>query len=147
MSTGARRPSITVLSCRWCGGVPAEIAGARRIPYPATVTVVGVPCTGTLSPVTLLRALEQGADGVLVMACPSGSCHHLDGNARAAKRVSASRAALVEAGLPADRIRIVELGIGAGQAFADAVRGMSESVAALGPPDRRAAGPAAGGES
>ena len=124
------RPGITVLACRYCGGVPAEMAGVRRTGYPATVKVVDVPCTGTVAPLHLLAALEQGADGVMVVACPSGGCHHLDGERRADRRVEYARAALAEAGLDPGRLRLVHLGIGNAAAFAEAVREFSASLAA-----------------
>jgi F420-non-reducing hydrogenase iron-sulfur subunit len=124
-----KTPELTVLACRYCGGVPAEMAGVRRLGYPATVKVIDVPCTGSVAPLALLSALEQGADGVLVVACPSGGCHHLDGERRADRRVAAARAALAEAGLDPERLRVLHLGIGHAQAFADAVRGMGERLA------------------
>jgi coenzyme F420-reducing hydrogenase delta subunit len=128
-----RRPELTVIACRWCGGVPAELAGTRRAGYPATVKVIDVPCTGTVAPIDLLGALERGADGVLVVACPDGGCHHLDGERRADRRVAYARAALAEAGLDPERVRIVHLGIGHAAAFAEAVRAMTGGPAAATP--------------
>jgi F420-non-reducing hydrogenase iron-sulfur subunit len=123
------RPGLTILACRYCGGVPVEMAGIRRLGYPAAVKVVDVPCTGTISPLHLLAAFEQGADGVLVVACPSGGCHHLDGERRADRRVAHARAALFEAGLDPERLRVVHLGIGHAGAFVEAVREMSAALA------------------
>jgi F420-non-reducing hydrogenase iron-sulfur subunit len=124
-----RRPGLTILACQYCGGVPVEMAGIRRLGYPASVKVIDVPCTGTIEARHLLAAFEQGADGVLVAACPSGGCHHLDGERRADRRVEAARAALAEAGLDPERLRVVHLGIGHAGAFAEAVREMCASLA------------------
>jgi F420-non-reducing hydrogenase iron-sulfur subunit len=136
-----QRPALTILACRYCGGVPVELAGIRRLGYPAAVKVVDVPCTGTLAPQHLLSALEQGADGVLVVACPSGGCHHIDGGERADRRVAYARAALAEAGLDPDRLRIVHMGIGQAHAFVEAVCGMCAALAGpAGAPRRAAAG-------
>jgi coenzyme F420-reducing hydrogenase delta subunit len=137
-----RRPELTVLACRYCGGVPAEIAGVRRAGYPATVKVVDVPCTGIVAPLQLLSALEQGADGVMVVACPSGGCHHLDGERRADRRVAYARAALAEAGLDPRRLRVVHLGIGNAAAFAEAVREFGIALAAPAPTEPLPAAPA-----
>lgn len=126
------RPMVTVLACRYCGGVPAEMAGIRRLGYPAAVKVIDVPCTGALAPLQLLSAFEQGADGVLVVACPSGGCHHLDGERRADRRVAYARAALADAGLDPDRLRVVHLGIGQAQVFVDAVRDLCATLAEVG---------------
>src|SRR4030042_931645 len=116
------------LTCRYCGGVPVEMAGLRRLQYPAGVKVLSVPCTGTVAPLHLLKALEQGADGVLVVACPEGNCHHLNGNLRAAKRLAQARGLLQQAGLAPERLALVNLGVGHGQAFADAVSALADSI-------------------
>jgi len=82
----AREPQITILCCRYCGHIPMELAGIERAQYPASVKVVELPCTGGVSVLHLLKALEGGADGVLVTSCPDGNCHHLSGNKRATLR-------------------------------------------------------------
>ena len=131
MSGIERDPQITLLSCQYCGNVPVEMAGLQRIQYPCTVKVLTVPCTGAIGTLHLLKALEQGADGVLVVACPEGNCHHLTGNHRAEKRVAQARALLEEAGLPQERVRFVRLGIGQGRAFAELVREMTARIKEL----------------
>ena len=125
------RPQITVLTCQYCGHVPVEMAGAQRLQYPATVKVQTVPCTGRIDALHLLQALEQGADGVLVVACPQGNCHHLTGNQWAAKRVAYAQELLREAGIEAERLRLAQLGIGQGQAFADLVADMTSIIEKL----------------
>jgi len=132
------QPEITVLTCSYCGNVPVEMAGLQRIPYPAEVKVLPVPCTGTVGTLHLLKALEQGADGVLVVACPEGNCHHLNGNLRAEKRLARARALLQEAGLAPDRLQLVRLGVGQGQAFADAVSRMTARIREVGPARKEA---------
>jgi F420-non-reducing hydrogenase iron-sulfur subunit len=128
---GEWEPEITVLSCRYCGNVAVEMAGLTRVQYPASVKVLAVPCTGTIAPLLLLKALEQGADGVLVVACPEGNCHHLTGNIRAAKHAALTQTLLEEAGLARERVRLVHLGIGQGRAFADIVREMTAVIRQL----------------
>ena len=131
-------PDITVLTCAYCGNVPVEMAGLQRIAYPAAVKVLPVPCTGTVGTQTLLRALEQGADGVLLVACPEGNCHHLNGNLRAARRLAQARELLAQAGLAPERLALVHLGVGHGQAFADAVSAMTERIKQVGPARKEA---------
>ncbi len=123
-----REPEITVLTCAYCGNVPVELAGLERIDYPAAIRVLPVPCTGTVGTRDLLKALEQGADGVLVVACPEGNCHHLNGNLRAARRLAQARALLQQAGLSPERLALEHLGVGHARAFADAVRAMAERI-------------------
>jgi F420-non-reducing hydrogenase iron-sulfur subunit len=125
------KPEITVLCCKYCGHVPVELAGKQGNQYPATAKVVDVGCTGSVAEIDLLHALEEGAQGVMVVACPEGNCHHLTGNERAAQRVAWTRSILRSANLGPERIRIVNLGIGHAQAFADAVAEMTEVIGNL----------------
>jgi F420-non-reducing hydrogenase iron-sulfur subunit len=127
------QPRLLVLTCPYCGGVPAELAGAQRIAYPASTRVLPVPCTGSIEVRDLLQALEQGADGVLVVACPEGNCHHLNGNLRAARRLAQARGLLSQAGLAPERLALERLGVGHGRAFADAVGAMAERLKKIGP--------------
>ncbi len=133
---GEWEPAITVFSCRYCGNVPVEMAGAHRVQYPASVTVQQVPCTGTIGVGHLLRELENGADGVLIVACPQGNCHHLSGNERAAKRVTAAKKLLSEAGLESGRLDLVQLGVGSGRAFVAAAGEMTVRIRGIGPVSR-----------
>lgn len=123
-----RQPEVTVLTCSFCGNLPVEMAGLQRIAYPASVRVLPVPCTGTIGVQALLQELERGADAVLVVACPEGNCHHLNGNLRAARRLAQARALLQQAGLAPERLALVHLGVGHGQAFADAVSALADSI-------------------
>ena len=58
-----------------------------RRSYPTNVKIIRVPCTGRVDDVHLLKAFEQGVDGIYVAGCLEGECHFLRGNLRAKKRV------------------------------------------------------------
>ena len=133
------RPEITVLTCQYCGNVPVEMAGMKRIQYPATIKVDTVPCAGRIDLLHLVVALERGADGVLVIACPEGNCHHLTGSERAAARVAYAQALVRETGLEAERLQFAQLGIGGGRTFADLVLRVSTQMERLGPNPMRTA--------
>jgi len=79
-----RSPRHLVFACEWSGYAAAEIAGARGLTYPPSARVIRVNCTGRLQPGLLLKALEMGAAGVLVLGCAPGVCHYEQGNERAA---------------------------------------------------------------
>ncbi len=42
-----------------------------------------LPCTGRIDESLLLKAFENGADGVMVIGCLEGDCHYVNGNIRA----------------------------------------------------------------
>ncbi len=57
----------------------------------------------------MVKAFETGADGVLLITCPEGQCHNLEGNMRAQKRTQAVDSLLEEVGLGKGRIIAVQL--------------------------------------
>ncbi len=73
-----------LFACEWSGYSAAEIAGARGLEYPANTRVIRVNCTGRMQPGLLLKAIEMGAAGVMVLGCAPGVCHYEQGNERAA---------------------------------------------------------------
>lgn len=72
------------------------------------VKVIGVPCSGKVDLLYLLKAFEGGADGVAVITCKVGDCHYLEGNLRAQKRSGAVDGLLDEVGLGRGRIIVIE---------------------------------------
>ena len=59
-------PNIIAFCCHYCAYAAADLAGSMRLEYPTAVKVVELPCTGKLDVLYVLRAFEDGADGVLV---------------------------------------------------------------------------------
>ena len=81
----------------------------------------------------LLDAFEEGADGVYVVACPLGNCHHVRGNERAVARVNYTKRLLDDIGISGERLQIAFVSGGMGMTFANAIREMTERVRGLGP--------------
>jgi coenzyme F420-reducing hydrogenase delta subunit len=59
-------PQIVAFCCRHCAYAAADMAGGMRLTYPAAVKVFELPCTGKLDLLYVLRAFEDGADGIIV---------------------------------------------------------------------------------
>ncbi len=125
-------PEITVFTCIYCGYTSIDMAGTTGIQYPADVKVVKLPCTGKTDILYILKALEHGADAVMVVACAKGTCHHLEGNLRAEKRVGRAKKILNEVGLGGERAEIFFVTGSQGYSFAEAVREMTDRVQRLG---------------
>jgi coenzyme F420-reducing hydrogenase delta subunit len=66
MSVNGFEPDIVAFACRHCAYAAADLAGSMRLDYPASIKVVELPCTGKLDVLYVLRAFEDGADGVMV---------------------------------------------------------------------------------
>jgi F420-non-reducing hydrogenase iron-sulfur subunit len=104
-----------------------------RLSYPTNVRIIKVPCTGRVAIIHLMKALENGADGVFVAGCLEGDCHYQAGNLRAKKRVAYVRRILESIGVEPDRVAMYNLSAGMGPRFAEIAREMTEKIRELGP--------------
>ncbi len=148
-ATAGFEPELTAFTCGYCAYMSGDTAGALRVQYPANVKVVRLPCTGKTDARYILQAFEEGADGVYVMACPIGNCHHVRGNERAKARVERTRRLLDQVGLGSERLDIFFLSGGMGESFAVAAREMTERIRKMGPSplrNGRTAGPLRAGQ-
>lgn len=80
-----------------------------------------------------MKAFENGADGVIVAGCEEGSCHFIEGNLIAKRRVNYTREILSESGLDKERLRMINIGAADPRPFVDKITDMVETVRKLGP--------------
>jgi F420-non-reducing hydrogenase iron-sulfur subunit len=59
-------PKLLAFVCNWCAYGAADLAGVSRLQYPANIRLLRVMCSATVSPHHILRAVQCGADGILV---------------------------------------------------------------------------------
>ncbi len=126
-------PELTAFTCIYCGSMAADTAGALRLTYPANVKLFRLPCTGKVDVEYILRAFEEGADGVYVVACSIGNCHHVHGNVRATRRLAYARQLLEELGLEGERLGIFYMSGSQAHAFASAAEQMTDRIRRMGP--------------
>ena len=69
-------PRILVFSTEKISDPAIDMAGLLKLHYPPTVYTIPVPCSSAIKPRWIMRALEQGFDGVFIAAdgtdCPYG---------------------------------------------------------------------------
>lgn len=104
-----------------------------RLSYPSNVKVIKLPCSGRVDIIHMMKAIEDGADGVMVAGCLEGDCHYQVGNLRAKKRVAYVRELLDKIGIESERVTMYNLSAGQGTRFAEIAREMTEKIRALGP--------------
>jgi coenzyme F420-reducing hydrogenase delta subunit len=128
-------PDIRVFSCHYTSQQSCAEGGTelQKLGFPENVKLNRVPCTGKLQVVTLLKAFEEGADGVYVVGCPTDACHNVKGSRRAAKRVEAVKNAMSELGVEAERVEMFHLQRGLHPEFVSAAREMNERIKKMGP--------------
>lgn len=131
--TKAFEPRIVAFLCHWCTYTGADLAGTTRQQYPPNVRIVHLMCSGAVDVVYVLKALMDGADGVLVGGCHPGDCHYQSGNYKARRRVAILRNILAQLGIPEDRVWLRWISASEGKKFAETVTEMTEAIRAMGP--------------
>ncbi|MGQ9698560.1 MAG: hydrogenase iron-sulfur subunit [Armatimonadota bacterium] len=126
-------PRIVAFVCNWCTYAGADLAGTSRYVYAPNVRIVRLPCSGRIDPRFVIRALEQGADGVLVSGCHPGDCHYTKGNFYARRRYIVFNSLLDFLGIEPDRVRFAWVSAAEGAKWAELVDLTVEAVRALGP--------------
>lgn len=125
-------PRIVAFACNWCSYAGADLAGVSRLQYPPNIRTIRVMCSGRVSPGFILRAFENGADGVFVSGCHIGDCHYGFGNRRAEKQISRARRLIEMLGLESDRLRLEWISASEGDKFATSIREFVERIKQLG---------------
>ncbi len=128
-------PRIVVLCCNWCTYAGADLAGTSRMKYAPNVRLVRVMCSGRVDPSFVLRAFQDGADGVLIAGCHPGDCHYINGNLKTLRRYPALETLIAQFGIEPDRMRLEWISAAEGDVFVHVVNEMTEQVRALGPLD------------
>lgn len=126
-------PKIVAFVCNWCTYAGADLAGISRIQYPPNVRLVRLPCSGRVNPFYVVKALQEGADGVLVSGCHPGECHYITGNLSARRKFAMLKSFLSYLGIEPDRTIFTWVSASEGEKFAHVIRGVTEKVKALGP--------------
>ena len=127
------QPRIVGFCCKYCAYAAADLAGSMRLSYPASIKIIQVPCTGRVDVIHVLRALEEGADGVMIAGCLEGECHFLEGNLKARKRITQVKTLLKRIGMDPDRVEMFNLSSAMGPRFAEISREMAQRIRELGP--------------
>src|SRR4030042_6669320 len=99
-------PRIVGFCCNWCSYRGADLAGTARTKCSPNVRIVRVMCSGRVEPTFILKALQLGADGVLVLGCHPGDCHYAEGNYKMARRVALLKNVLAQFNIEDERVRL-----------------------------------------
>lgn len=127
------QPNIIGFACNWCGYAGADGAGQAKLQYPANIRIMRVMCLGRVDPSFILRAFEDGYDGVALIGCHLGDCHYISGNVSAREIVENVGRILDTMGLGSERLIIEEASASEGPVFADVVRAFNDKLIELGP--------------
>ena len=126
-------PKIVGFLCRWCAYTGADLAGTSRIKYPPNINPIRVNCSGRIDPTLVLKALNSGADGVLIAGCHPGDCHYTSGNVKTLRRFRLLQKLLDQFGIERERVRLEWVSASEGERYARIVENMTEEIRKLGP--------------
>jgi coenzyme F420-reducing hydrogenase delta subunit len=130
-TTETREPTIVAFLCNWCSYAGADLAGVSRLQYPANVRVIRVPCSGRVDPLYIIKALQEGADGVLVSGCHPGDCHYISGNLVARRKFAMLKSFLEYLGIEPERVQFSWVSASEGGWFAALIEKVVNDVKEL----------------
>ncbi len=126
-------PKIVAFLCNWCSYAGADLAGVSRFQYPTNVRVIRVPCSGRINPMYIVKALQEGIDGVLVSGCHPGDCHYISGNLVARRKFALLKDFLGRLGIEPERVQFSWVSASEGSRFAELIEKVVDDVKKLGP--------------
>ena len=126
-------PKIVGFLCRWCSYTGADLAGTSRIQYPSNMSAIRVMCSGRVDPTFVVKALSDGADGVLIAGCHPGDCHYSEGNYKTMRRYPMLLNLLEQFGIDRRRVRLEWISASEGELFAETVKDFTKELKSLGP--------------
>jgi F420-non-reducing hydrogenase iron-sulfur subunit len=127
------KPLIVAFCCNWCSYAGADLAGTSRLKYPANVKIIRVPCSCRVNINFVLRAFQNGADGVVIAGCHPGDCHYSTGNYYTRRRFSLITNLTEYIGIEKERLKVDWISAAEGNKFATVMNDILEDVYKLGP--------------
>ncbi|MBY8984125.1 MAG: hydrogenase iron-sulfur subunit [Candidatus Lokiarchaeota archaeon] len=131
-------PTILAFCCNWCSYAGADLAGVSRFQYPPNIRVIRVMCSGRVDPSFILKALKNGADGVIITGCHIGDCHYISGNEYTKERFERLHTILIkQLGIDPKRVRLEWVSASEGKRFAEVITEFTNDIKELGPLRKR----------
>jgi coenzyme F420-reducing hydrogenase delta subunit len=133
-STGGDwHPVIVAFLCNWCSYAGADLAGVSRLQYAPNVRIIRVPCSARINPQFIMKALQNGVDGVLVSGCHPGDCHYISGNLVARRKFALTKKFLEFVGVEPERVQFSWVSASEGRRFSDLMNKVIADVRRVGP--------------
>lgn len=126
-----KEPKIVAFLCNWCSYAGADLAGVSRFQYPTNIRIIRVPCSGRINPLFIVKALQNGADGVLVSGCHPGDCHYISGNLAARRKFSLLKRYLEYIGIEPERVHFSWVSASEGNRFAQLIEKVVTTIKQL----------------
>lgn len=103
---------------------------------PEHIKLIKVPCTGRISPLFVLNAVQGGADGILISGCRPEQCHYKEGNLGARRQLDEFWRFLCFLGVEPDRLRFAWIDLSERGRIQQELAELETQVRAIGPARR-----------
>jgi coenzyme F420-reducing hydrogenase delta subunit len=128
-------PRIVVFQCQYTLFSPTD-QWWMDTQLPPYIKLVTVPCSGRVSPLFVLSAIQGGADGVLINGCVPGKCHFKEGNLGAHRQLGEFRNLLTYVGMEEDRMRFTWIDVDEHGRIQRELADLEKTIQAMGPAER-----------
>ncbi len=125
-------PQILVFCCNWCSYAGADLAGVSRFQYPPNIRIIRVMCSSRVQPTFVLRAFQNGIDGVLITGCHIGDCHYISGNESTQVRMQHLAKLLKKLGIEEERFKLHWISASEGKQFSELITDFTRKIKQLG---------------
>ena len=111
----------------------SDLAGTMKIQYDVSARIIRMPCTARLDINFIIKALQEGGDGGLVVGCHPGDCAYKTGNLGAERRVRFARELVDKLGMNKERVKMVFVSAAEGDLFAKHINDFADKIREIGP--------------
>jgi coenzyme F420-reducing hydrogenase delta subunit len=127
--------TIVVFACNWDGLSCIETAAQKRLTFPSTVKIIRVTCLSRVHTGLMLKALEIGAEGVMLLGCDSHNCHFGIEESLIDRNYQKALDLMQLLGIQKDRLVLVRLQHGDGAGFIKRVNDFAGQFTPVGKAD------------
>jgi len=131
------RPRLVVFQCQYNMYAAADREWMAQL-LPSHVKLIQVPCSGRISLLFVLNAIQGGVDGMLICGCLPEKCHFKKGNLGARRQLDEFRTFLAYLGLEQERVRFAWIDPTERKRIQRELAELEESIRAIGPVQRLA---------
>ena len=121
-------PNILVFCCNWCSYAGADLAGVSRFQYPPNIRIIRVMCSSRVEPIFVLRAFNNGIDGVLIIGCHMGDCHYMKGFEYTQTRMNHMTKLLKYIGIEPERFQVHSISASEGKQFSELIKDFTNKI-------------------
>jgi F420-non-reducing hydrogenase iron-sulfur subunit len=128
-------PRIVIFQCQYNLRAMADREWIETA-MPPNFKLIQVPCTGRISPLFVLNAVQGGVDGILISGCVPEKCHFKKGNLSARRQLDELRRFLAFLGMEEQRMRFAWIDLAERGRIRREIADLEEVVLLLGRADR-----------